>query len=312
METKELVSTHVFHKPMNLIWTIIRDFKLVNQLPESIKKNVSQEPIFSIGNNSYEQGAVFYYHFKNGDDLYYTVEECYETDYTTKIQWKITNTQAAAFSCVKTITLTYIDDYSTLLICRYSFEYDTTMKNIIFESEKSRKQYYYNLEKGIAVKKFLMTNYAGIKINANFSIVKQFLETPQIVFAVKGKLIRSTNKEVKKGTILIGKIETNLDLFRKCGKEYEINAIIHKISSHKEFYAVRLFLSNNTNALLPNRELIIQLYYLNDNQSYVVMRHNFNCEIGENQKRFLNDFKEKFLVKFKAIVEKMTQKQIEL
>lgn len=128
------------------------------------------------------------------------------------------------------------------------------VKEQFVESEAIMKNYYYNIEKGINVRKYIMTNIAGIKINANINEIKQFVETPQIFFGIKGKLIRMTNKEMKNGTIFIAKIDANGNLFKKYKNEYEINAIIRKISSHKDSYTIHFLISNNTNAILPNRD----------------------------------------------------------
>ena len=121
-----------------------------------------------------------------------------------------------------------------------------------------------------------------------------------------------TNKEIKKGTILIAKIEANSNLFKKFGNGYEINAVISKVSTHRESYAIHLLISNNSNVVLPSRELIVQIFYINENESYVVMRHNFGCEIGEKVNTFLNEYKAKLLSKLKHLIEKMLMQNVSL
>lgn len=313
MESKIIVTTYTFRKPLELIWKIIKDTRLINQLPETFNKKINQEPIFLNGNTSYEPGALFYYHLMKEQDLYFAVEDCYETDYSSKIEWKVSHNNDSDYLFIQTIVLTYISEYTTLLTCKYSFNMNSkVVKEQFVESEAIMKRYYYNIEKGINVKKYQMTNIAGIKIKANISEIKQFVETPQIFFGIKGKLIRMTNKEMKKGTIFIAKIDVNGNLFKKYKNEYEINAVIRKISSHKESYAIHLLISNNTNAILPNRELIVQICYINDNESYVVMRHNFWCEIGEKVNTFLNEYKAKLLSKLKHLIEKMLMQSVSL
>ena len=61
--------------------------------------------------------------------------------------------------------------------------------------------------------------------------------------------------------------------------------------------------------MLPNRELIFQLYSLNENESYIVMRHNFFSELGKSQYDFVNNYKIKFLAKIKSLIEKMEAKR---
>lgn len=246
MESKIIVTTYTFRKPLELIWKIIKDTRLINQLPETFNKKINQEPIFLNGNTSYEPGALFYYHLMKEQDLYFAVEDCYETDYSSKIEWKVSHNSDSDYLFIQTIVLTYISEYTTLLTCKYSFNINSkVVKEQFVESEAIMKRYYYNIEKGINVKKYQMTNIAGIKIKANISEIKQFVETPQIFFGIKGKLIRMTNKEMKKGTIFIAKIDVNENLFKKYKNEYEINAVIRKISSHKESYAIHLLISNN-------------------------------------------------------------------
>ena len=97
------------------------------------------------------------------------------------------------------------------------------VKEQFVESEEIMKNYYYNIEKGINVRKYLMTNIAGIKINANINEIKQF-----------------------------------------------------------------------------------------NNESYVVMRHNFGCEIGEKVNTFLNEYKAKLLWKLKHLIEKMLMQSVSL
>ena len=94
------------------------------------------------------------------------------------------------------------------------------------------------------------------------------MEIPQIIFGIKGKLIRTTNKEIKKGTIVIAKVDANLNLKNNCIiKEYELNAVISKVYYYKEVISVHFLISNNYTVMLPNRELIFQLYSLNENES---------------------------------------------
>ena len=91
MESKIIVTTYTFRKPLELIWKIIKDTRLINQLPETFNKKINQEPIFLNGNTSYEPGALFYYHLMKEQDLYFAVEDCYETDYSSKIEWKVSH-----------------------------------------------------------------------------------------------------------------------------------------------------------------------------------------------------------------------------
>lgn len=88
MESKIIVTTYTFRKPLELIWKIIKDTRLINQLPETFNKKINQEPIFLNGNTSYEPGALFYYHLMKEQDLYFAVEDCYETDYSLKLNGK--------------------------------------------------------------------------------------------------------------------------------------------------------------------------------------------------------------------------------
>lgn len=136
------------------------------------------------------------------------------------------------------------------------------------------------------------------------------MEIPQIIFGIKGKLIRTTNKEIKKGTIVIAKVDANLNLKNNCIiKEYELNAVISKVYYYKEVISVHFLISNNYTVMLPNRELIFQLYSLNENESYIVMRHNFFSELGKSQYDFVNNYKIKFLAKIKSLIEKMEAKR---
>ena len=136
------------------------------------------------------------------------------------------------------------------------------------------------------------------------------MEIPQIIFGIKGKLIRTTNKEIKKGTIVIAKVDANLNLKNNCIiKEYELNAVISKVYYYKEVISVHFLISNNYTVMLPNRELIFQLYSLNENESYIVMRHNFFSELGKSQYDFVNNYKIKFLAKIKSLIENMEAKR---
>ena len=105
-------------------------------------------------------------------DLYFAVEDCYETDYSSKMEWKVSQNNDSNYLFIQTIVLTYISEYTTLLTCKYSFNMNSkVVKEQFVESEAIMKNYYYNIEKGINVRKYLMTNIAGIKINANMQFI---------------------------------------------------------------------------------------------------------------------------------------------
>ena len=42
MESKIIVTTYTFRKPLELIWKIIKDTRLINQLPETFNKKINQ------------------------------------------------------------------------------------------------------------------------------------------------------------------------------------------------------------------------------------------------------------------------------
>ena len=312
MAQYKIISSYAFQKPLSKIWKIMKNTKITNQLPFTFENKKFQEPIFLTGDNSFEKNATFLYHFIKEEELYYQVEEVYETDYTAYIKWKVSKRDIYNPVFFQTIMISYLSDKSCYLTCQYEFNKNSLelIKDRIIASEKKRQKYYLNLEIGISTRKYKLTHYDGIKINASYAFAKQFLEIPQIIFGIKGKLIRTTNKESKKGTIVIAKVDANLNLKNNCIiKEYELNAVISKVYYYKEVISVHFLISNNYTVMLPNRELIFQLYSLNENESYIVMRHNFFSELGKSQYDFVNNYKIKFLAKIKSLIEKMEAKR---
>lgn len=124
-------------------------------------------------------------------DLYFAVEDCYETDYSSKMEWKVSQNNDSNYLFIQTIVLTYISEYTTLLTCKYSFNMNSkVVKEQFVESEAIMKNYYYNIEKGINVRKYLMTNIAGIKINANMQFIFWYLTILMRFFLTESSLCR--------------------------------------------------------------------------------------------------------------------------
>ena len=167
MNYKTILLVKVFPQEMNLLWTLIKDIKVHNPLPCSFRKFLYEKPIFLFGNNSYEKNSIFYYPSIQGDShLYYRVEECYETDYTSLIQLKVFLDDKAYFT--KTIVLTYLSEQSTILTCKYTFLVDNSFDEIASTMEQSRNELCYWLGKSITNKQYLMTFLNGILIKNKF------------------------------------------------------------------------------------------------------------------------------------------------
>ena len=59
MESKIIVTTYTFRKPLELIWKIIKDTRLINQLPETFNKKTTRSQSSSMETHHTNQGLCF-------------------------------------------------------------------------------------------------------------------------------------------------------------------------------------------------------------------------------------------------------------
>lgn len=293
-----------FKHPITDLWNIIKDTTVTVKLLSN-STWIQLEPIFLNGINSYENDSQ--YVIPINKERVHKVEEVIESDYFYKIKRVVFNKRTNEIISKEITSLHYIDECITLLVSEYDLIASQT--EMIHQSKKElqdiQKHYFIQIEKGILNRQYKRTNYVGKKFNASFNYVLSFLSNVNIMANISGTQFETINHTTpsdnqqtpfghagvnsqpsqSKPRIRFIINKQQIDVVRILVKHRYLN---------KDTFIIHLLMTNENNKI-PSREMIVQLHGINENECFVVYRHNFFNDISEKKLAYISSLSNQLL-----------------
>lgn len=293
---------------------IIKDSTQLSILLSKLSMKVSTQPISLSKNMFFEINNQFLFQFNENLDLYLTIKDLIETDYYFCINWKITFSPILEISspayCESkdnlfiSISLHNIKQNKTFFIL--SYKGDELQKAFSRLNEKKIKPicenklfnfYYQRLDKFLNLRRKLQSQKESKFISANFDTTSIYFLHSKICTSMVGKLISYSQELIQKGSVIIYKNLQNV----KCVIQ------VRKIEITNTTMKIKFYIYEGTKSNQPNRELKVELYSVNLNDTFVMLTHNFFVKVPQQLIDDLSLGKKRLLRKLGNIIERTSK-----
>ena len=132
-------------------------------------------------------------------------------------------------------------------------------------------------------------------ISAGFVVAKEYFLNSKVCTNMMGEYVSSTEERVKKGTIVVY-------INNKDNKKWLIH-VRHCLVKKNSCFLI-FFIYEAHHSMYPQRELRVELFSVNDNETFVVLTHNFLKPLSKEEIHNLSMSKKKMLKKLGSVIEK--------
>ena len=293
---------------------IIKDSTQLSILLSKLSMKVSTQPITLSKNMFFEINNQFLFQFNENLDLYLTIKDLIETDYFFCINWKITFSPILEISspahCESksnlfiSISLHYIKQNKTFFVMNYKGNEIQKTFSCLHEKKikpvcenKLLNFYYQRLDKYLNMRRQFQSQKESKFISANFDTTSKYFLHSKICTSMIGKLISYSQELIQKGSVIIYKNSQNV----KCLIQ------VRKLDLTNTTMKLKFYIYEGTKSNQPNRELKVELYSVNLNDTFVTLTHNFFVKVPQQFIDNLSFGKKKLLRKLGSIIEKTTK-----
>lgn len=302
---------HTFHLNFNDLVDTIKDSTHLSILLSKLSMKVSAHPTILSKNMFYEINNQFLFHFNENFDLYLTINDLVETDYFFSINWKISFSPTLELLypsyCVYknklfiSISLHNLKHDKAFFVLSYT-ENELKQTLTCFNQQKASLlletkllNFYYNiLDKYLKTKQQLQSQKESRFISANFETASKYFLHAKICTSMMGEIVSYSQELIQKGSVIIYKNAQN----KKCVIQ------VRKLDVTNNTMKLKFYIYEGTKTNQPNRELKVELYAVNLNDTFVTLTHNFFVKVPQQLIESLSLGKKKLLRKLGNIIEK--------
>ena len=308
------ISQYTFHINIHKLWNTIKDATRLSILISKLSPKIQAEPVVLSKNYYFEISNQFRVKYDNFLDLFFTISEIIETDYFCKINWLVSYPkifQSFLYEESKNQDQFKNEKPIHLIIYLHKISHDYTffisqfegvnnifkMRNKIINRNPNNMEiqlYYHAIEKCLEKKYMFQSQIESKIISANFDMTKDYFLNSKVCTGMMGEILSCSDEIIKKGTIVVYRN----NLMKKC----IIQVRQCMIKNKKTCLIFAIYEGNSCS--FPTRELRVELYSVNKNETFVALTHNFLKEITDEEIENLSRGKKKLLKKLGYIIEK--------
>jgi hypothetical protein len=309
--SSQTIQWFIFDIPFNTFWLFLKNPSKYGLITSNIYPGVFVNPIKISKNKFTDIHNEFSIHIKNKIVVTFLTQDMIETDYFCQIKW-ILKSNIEDEPLHITATINNISDKQTLYSLTLSTKknkqnilINDTNNNITFEEEKldsllklTHKYfnvYSYYVQLDNVIKTIFQTQTETNLISANFDLTKEYFLNARVCTQMMGEIISTTDERVKTGTIVVFISKNNN---KKCIIQVR-QCLIKKRSCVLIFYIYEANYSS-----YPTRELRVELFSVNDNETFVSLTHNFIKPISTEEMNYLSFAKRRLLKRLGSVIEK--------
>lgn len=317
-----LMSTYLYNTPMEIIWKIVKDTSLLNNILSSLKQNFASEPVLLNSKNTYEKNASFFFYINKQYKLLYKVIELIETDYYCKITCKIISSINKDQFLFKSVHLHHFGPHSTYLIYERSCHLPDVSKE---EREKMKRNeevtstnFLSYIEHSIKNNFHLKTQLEGRKFRTNVNnLIKELYNFEQNSFLslngyrcnqlpiVPGVSVTSEfkNKNYPDRSFRLRMTIESIHCNSR-GLNAKLNILDKEEKPNKSNYNGSSNDANKNGITIPDRFMIIDIIMINHEETYYALRHYFHESASKKVLKFVSQNKLQFFNKLFHFLEK--------
>ena len=288
----------IFPLPLEKLWSFIKDPSKFSLITNNIIPGVFVNPLKISKNKFLEINNQFLVEIDEQIEITFTIITIIETDYFCSVKWNIsTNISTHSFNLI--VNLSTMDDQCTLYGLSYtSSNNEANIYELFPLSVLARKRfdvysYYTKLDNYLNTS--FQSNTESSIISAKFVIAKEYFLNSKVCTKMMGQYVSSTEERVRKGTIVVY-------INSKDNKKWLIH-IRHCLVKKNSCFLI-FFIYEAHHSAYPQRELRVELFSVNDNETFVVLTHNFIKPLSKEEIHSLSVSKKKMLKKLGSVIEK--------
>ena len=298
---------HTFHLNYDSLVNIIKDSTSLNMLLNKLSMKIYVHPIMLSKNIFYEINNQFLLHFDEQRDLYLTIYDLVESDYYFYIKWKVTFppflehlNNITKDHLFFTISIHNLGQDNSFIVFQCGYHLIKILNclynnNLKLKLETKVVHCYYKILSDYLKKNFRIKSQKESRfINVNFDTTKQYFQHTKICISMMGQVISYSDDLIKKGSVVVYRNVQKL----KCIMQ------VRKFDLKPNSMHVRIYIYEGTKSSQPHRELKIELYAVNSNETLVILTHYFYTKVTQDIIDNLSLGKRKLLKKLSNIIEK--------
>ena len=300
---------HTFHLNYYSLVNIIKDSTHLSILLNKLSMRISAHPSILSKNMFHEINNQFICHFEENINVYLTITNIVELDYYFSIKWKITSSPALQLiypnygiskdhQLFLTISLHNLGQDKTFFVFGFSgYNLNQTFRDLNNNNLKLNKILqlsYQKLYKYLKVRFRIQSQREYKFINVNFDIAKEYFLHVKICTSLVGEIISYSEELIKKGSVVVYRNPHNV----KCVIQ------VRKVEIKDNSMHLKFFIYEGTKSNQPHRELKVELFAVNVNDTFVILTHSFFKKVNKDRLDNVSLSKKKLLRKLSTIIEK--------
>lgn len=298
IEEEKAFRSFIFPIPFEKLWSFVKSPSKYSLITNNIAPGVFVNPLTLSKNKFIEINNQFIIEIDEQIEITFTILNIVETDYFSRIKWNIT-TNINTSSIHLTISLSIIDNEHTLYGLSYSSSNKESKSNEPFVLSilvhKRFDIYLYYTKIYNYFNTCFQSNTESSIISAGFVVAKEYFLNSKVCTNMMGEYVSSTEERVKKGTIVVY-------INNKDNKKWLIH-VRHCLVKKNSCFLI-FFIYEAHHSMYPQRELRVELFSVNDNETFVVLTHNFLKPLSKEEIHNLSMSKKKMLKKLGSVIEK--------
>ena len=289
----------IFPLPLDKLWSFIKDPSKFSLITNNIVPGVFINPLKLSKNRFLEINNQFLIEIDEQIEITFTIINIVETDYFCSMKWNIsTNLNTNTFNLI--VNLSIIDCQHTLYGLSYTKSSDSELQTALpltlsILTHKRFDIYVYYTKLDMYLKTSFQSNTESSIISATFVVAKEYFLNSKVCTKMMGEYVSSTEERVRKGTIVVY-------INSKDNKKWLIH-VRHCLVKKNSCFLI-FFIYEAHHSAYPQRELRVELFSVNDNETFVVLTHNFTKPISKEEIQKLSISKKKLLKKLGSVIEK--------
>ena len=299
IENEKLFKSFIFPIPFDKLWSFVKTPSKYSLITNNISPGVFINPLTLSKNKFIEINNQFIIEIDEQLEITFTILNIIETDYFSRIKWNITtNINTTSFNLI--ISLSVIDNEHTLYGLSYSSSSNKESKSnepfvlsILVHKRFDIYLYYTKIYNYFNTS--FQSNTESSIISAGFVVAKEYFLNAKVCTKMMGEYVSSTEERVKKGTIVVY-INSNDN------KKWLIH-VRHCLVKKNSCFLI-FFIYEAHHSMYPQRELKVELFSVNDNETFVVLTHNFLKPLSKEEIHSLSMSMKKMLKKLGSVIEK--------
>jgi hypothetical protein len=297
-QNEKLFKSIIFPIPFEKLWSFVKSPSKYSLITNNIAPGVFVNPLTISKNKFIDINNQFIIEIDEQIEITFTILNIIETDYFSRIKWNIT-TNINTISLTLIISLSIIDDEHTLYGLSYlpsnkeSKSNEPFVLSILVHKRFDIYLYYTKIYNYFNT--CFQSNTESSIISAGFVVAKEYFLNSEVCTNMMGEYVSSTEERVKKGTIVVY-------INSKDNKKWLIH-VRHCLVKKNSCFLI-FFIYEAHHSMYPQRELKVELFSVNDNETFVVLTHNFLKPLSKEEIHSLSMSKKKMLKKLGSVIEK--------